>query len=49
MQVLANAQQNVSMLTAETYTSRNGMKNNHPARSQNVIIIIISVSTVNCI
>ena len=47
MQMLANAQQYVSMLTAETYTFRNGMKNNHPAHSQNNIIVIIVVIIVS--
>jgi len=41
MQVLANAQQYISVLAAETHTSRNGVKNNHPARSRISITVII--------
>jgi len=41
MQVLANAQQYISVLAAETHTSWNGVKNNHPARSRNSITVII--------
>jgi len=43
MQVLANAQQYISMLIAKAYTSRNGVKNNHPVYSQNTVIIIIII------